>query len=140
MKRAIGQLMRYLAVALLTASGLVASISPTQAAEFAIEPECQDIGGTPPAICTRWTGGWPDGKVWAENAGTYYYALRLMVCSGCAGPTGWHWQVAASSSDYKARTPSVKAGKYSSYKACVKPRPKTKWACMSNSHAVYLGD
>jgi hypothetical protein len=77
-------------------------------------------------------------------AGPTNWGVRLMVCSGCGGPTGWNWRVAAEGHNYPVRVPAngQKAGKYHWYKSCFKKYEwqTTGWTCMWNSDAVYLGD
>jgi hypothetical protein len=100
---------------------------------------CEYIGGTAPAVCVGWTGGWPGGKVRAESAAVYF-ATKLVSCATCGGPTGWKWKTVASTKNYRTSTPSVTAGKTSYYKSCIQNRDGGPWSCMSNAYAVYLGD
>jgi hypothetical protein len=95
--------------------------------------------GLADSICTSWTGGYPNGYVRTESSPTIY-ELRLLVCVSCAGQTTWSWLTAATSSPYTGYTPSVRAGKTSFYKSCMKKYSTSSWACVSNVDAVYLGD
>jgi hypothetical protein len=128
---------RFAAAVALTTVAAVAPAAPAMAAYP--YHRCQYIGGTPPAVCVGWTGGWPGGLVRAESAATYW-ATRLDRCANCGGPTGWSWTTVARTDHYRTSTPSVSAGKTSWYKACVQTVQGGRWSCMNNSEAVYLGD
>ena len=97
-----------------------------------------------PALCTEWTGGWPSGMVRAETFGYYHQTLYLQVCAGCNGPYNWNWTVAAQATTVNGVrprvTPSVKAGKYNSYRVCAKRFAGGSMVCMPSYAGVYLGD
>jgi hypothetical protein len=128
-------------VAALTLTLGLGLAKPAAAAPYVNYPyqKCVVIGFATEAICTAWTGGYPNGYVRAETA-TNYYGVKLLKCTNCAGLTGWSWVTAAVATNYPGYTPSVRAGKTVWYKSCHQRFNGGPWACVANRDAVYLGD
>lgn len=104
--------------------------------------KCQEGPSSSPlwSLCLEWTGGWPSGSVRAET-GRAFQRLYLQTSTSWRGP--FRTVASATISSGHNNTPSVRAGKYSWYRACAKVFP---WStdrqmyCMSPNFVVYLGD
>ena len=115
----------------------------TQSVSTGIDnPDCPPVPSEPLAtLCVQWTGGWPDGEVWAWG-NLVYYRVRLEKCvvDSC---TSKGWATAATSppsgenAPVTARVPAAKTGWY---RACGQTISGGPWSCMPDVWAVYLGD
>ncbi len=117
------------------------ALSPS--AHAAVCPEgfqcCSYVRTDHSAICTEWTGGWPNGVVRAQT-GYDWYRIRLQTCTSTTyrlqdcSP----WVTLATSAPHY--TPWFHVGKANWYRVCGQLFDGADWLCQGSREVVYLGD